>query len=148
MKVDSASSEMMTFLIDRLAGEIAVPFDVNLLWDPNVTIAATTGAAFVHEIFTGAYTSEMGFWTPDGSTAKHYRNRLGGLSRRDELAVNGAARSLCEWPKSAMPDIASRLRSSIRRSGFNFGSLRAFGTSKIYWPIAELPSLTRPSVAG
>ena len=59
MKIDSASSEMMTFLIDRLAGEIAVPVDVNLLWDPNVTIAATTGAAFVHEIFTGAYSSTV-----------------------------------------------------------------------------------------
>ena len=59
MRVDSASSEMMTFLNDHLAGEIAVPFDVNLLWDPNVTIAATTGAAFVHEIFTGAYTGAV-----------------------------------------------------------------------------------------
>ena len=39
-------------------------------------MAAATGAAFVREIFTGAYASDMGMWTPDAGAAVRYRNRL------------------------------------------------------------------------
>ena len=41
------------------------------------------GAAFVREIFTGTYASDMGPWTPDAGKAMRYRDRLG----RQDLAL-------------------------------------------------------------
>ena len=85
LKVDTASSAAMAYVIGRLADELRSPFGVNVLWDPNATlaVAAATGAAFVREIFSGAYASDMGFWTPDAGAAMRYRNRLG----RSDLAM-------------------------------------------------------------
>lgn len=78
-KVDAASTATMAFVIGRLRSEITVPFGVNVLWDPQSTVAlaAATGAAFVREIFTGTYASDMGPWTPDAGAAMRYRDRLG-----------------------------------------------------------------------
>lgn len=78
LKVDAASSATMAYVIGRLAAEIRGPFGVNVLWDPMATlaVAAATRAAFVREIFTGAYASDMGFWTPDAGAAMRYRDRL------------------------------------------------------------------------
>jgi membrane complex biogenesis BtpA family protein len=83
--VDTASTATMAYLIGRLRAEIKVPFGVNVLWDPMSTmaLAAATGAAFVREIFTGTYASDMGPWTPDAGKALRYRDRLG----RPDLAV-------------------------------------------------------------
>jgi membrane complex biogenesis BtpA family protein len=77
--VDTASTATMAHVIGRLRSEIAVPFGVNVLWDPmaSVALAAATGAAFVREIFTGAYASDMGMWVPDAGKAMRYRDRLG-----------------------------------------------------------------------
>jgi uncharacterized protein len=84
-KVDAASSSTMAYVIGRLRGEIKLPFGVNMLWDPmsTIAVAAATGAAFVREIFTGAYASDMGLWAPDAGAAMRYRNRLG----RADLAL-------------------------------------------------------------
>ena len=61
LKVDTASSAAMAYVIGRLADELRSPFGVNVLWDPNATlaVAAATGAAM------------------------RYRNRLG----RSDLAM-------------------------------------------------------------
>ena len=77
--VDTASTATMAWIIGALRSEIAVPFGVNVLWDPmsTVALAAATGARFVREIFTGTYASDMGPWTPDAGKAMRYRNRLG-----------------------------------------------------------------------
>jgi membrane complex biogenesis BtpA family protein len=77
--VDCASTATMAFVIGQLRSEITVPFGVNVLWDPQSTIAlaAATGARFVREIFTGTYASDMGIWNPDAAAAMRYRNRLG-----------------------------------------------------------------------
>ena len=85
LKVDTASSATMAYVVGRLAGEIRVPFGVNVLWDPAATIAvaAATGASFVREIFTGVYASDMGVWAPDAGAALRYRDRL----RRADLAM-------------------------------------------------------------
>lgn len=79
LRVDPASTAAMACVIGRLRGEIAVPFGVNVLWDPMATmaVAAATGADFVREIFTGAYASDMGVWAPDAGAALRYRDRLG-----------------------------------------------------------------------
>src|SRR5919107_6025936 len=79
MKVDTASTATMAYVIGRLRPEITVPFGVNVLWDPlaTVALAAATGAAFVREIFTGTYASDLGVWAPNAGEAMRYRNRLG-----------------------------------------------------------------------
>jgi len=83
--VDTASTATMAYVIGRLRSEITVPFGVNVLWDPlsSMALAAATGAAFVREIFTGTYASDMGPWTPDAGKAMRYRDRLG----REDLAL-------------------------------------------------------------
>ena len=79
LKVDTATSATMAYVIGRLRDEITVPFGVNVLWDPMATmaLAAATGAAFVREIFTGTYASDMGLWAPDAGAARRYQARLG-----------------------------------------------------------------------
>ncbi|WP_299865518.1 BtpA/SgcQ family protein [uncultured Hoeflea sp.] len=83
--VDTASTATMAYVIGKLRDEIEIPFGVNVLWDPmsSVALAAATGAAFVREIFTGTYASDMGPWTPDAGKAMRYRDRLG----RSDLAM-------------------------------------------------------------
>jgi len=55
------------------------PFGVNLMWDPkaSLAVAAATGAAFVREVFTGAYESDMGVWSPDAGDLLRYRRAIG-----------------------------------------------------------------------
>jgi uncharacterized protein len=79
LKVDTATTATMAYVIGRLRDRITVPFGVNVLWDPMATmaLAAATGAAFVREIFTGTYASDMGLWTPDAGAARRYATRLG-----------------------------------------------------------------------
>lgn len=107
---DPASTATMAYVIGRLRDRISVPFGVNVLWDPmsSVALAAATGAAFVREIFTGTYASDMGPWTPDAGRALRYRDRLG---RRDlallynvsaEFAWSLDGRSLSDRARSAV----------------------------------------------
>ncbi len=79
LKVDPATTATMAHVIGRLRDRITVPFGVNVLWDPMATmaLAAATGAAFVREIFTGTYASDMGLWAPDAGAARRYGARLG-----------------------------------------------------------------------
>ncbi|MCY1125903.1 BtpA/SgcQ family protein [Frigidibacter sp. RF13] len=105
-RVDTASTATMAYVIGRLRGEIRVPFGVNVLWDPmsTVALAAATGAAFVREIFTGTYASDMGPWTPDAGAAMRYRNRLG----RGDLAMlyNVSAEFADSLDRRSLPDRA------------------------------------------
>ena len=108
--VDPASTATMGYVIGRLRGEITLPFGVNVLWDPmsSVALAAATGAAFVREIFTGTYASDMGPWTPDAGAAMRYRNRLG----RPDLAMlyNVSAEFADSLDRRPLPD---RARSAV-----------------------------------
>ena len=108
--VDRASTATMAFVIGRLRDEIRVPFGVNVLWDPmsTVALAAATGAAFVREIFTGTYASDMGPWTPDAGKALRYRSRLG---REDCLVLyNVSAEFAYSLDQRSLPD---RARSAV-----------------------------------
>ncbi|WP_170473232.1 BtpA/SgcQ family protein [Ruegeria arenilitoris] len=109
-EVDRASTAAMAYVIGQLKNEISVPFGVNVLWDPisSIALAAGTGAAFVREIFTGTYASDMGPWTPDAGAAMRYRNALG---RKDlamlynvsaEFADSLDRRSLADRARSAV----------------------------------------------
>ncbi|MGV3492112.1 MAG: BtpA/SgcQ family protein [Devosia sp.] len=108
--VDTASIATMGYVIGRLRDEITVPFGVNVLWDPqsSIALAAATGARFVREIFTGTYASDMGPWTPDAGKAMRYRDRLG----RQDLALlyNVSAEFAYSLDQRPLPD---RARSAV-----------------------------------
>ncbi|MDF1606854.1 BtpA/SgcQ family protein [Hoeflea sp. YIM 152468] len=109
-KVDIASTATMAYVIGQLRGEIRVPFGVNVLWDPisSIALAAATGAAFVREIFTGSYASDMGPWTPGAGAAMRYRDRIG----RKDLAMlyNVSAEFADSLDRRSLPD---RARSAV-----------------------------------
>ena len=107
---DTASTATMAYVIGRVRDRIKVPFGVNVLWDPSssIALAAATGAAFVREIFTGTYASDMGPWTPDAGKAMRYRDRLG----RSDLAMlyNVSAEFAYSLDQRPLPD---RARSAV-----------------------------------
>lgn len=109
-EVDTASTATMAAIIGALKSEITVPFGVNVLWDPmaSVALGAATGAAFVREIFTGTYASDMGAWTPDAGKAMRYRDRLG----RSDMAMlyNISAEFAHSLDQRSLPD---RARSAV-----------------------------------
>jgi uncharacterized protein len=72
-------------VIGRLHGEISVPFGVDLLWDPKsaLAVARATGAAFVREVFTGVFDTDMGLLGPDFGELAGYRHAIGG----DDIAI-------------------------------------------------------------
>jgi membrane complex biogenesis BtpA family protein len=72
-------------VIGRLTDELTVPFGVDLLWDPKsaLAVARATGAAFVREVFTGVFESDMGLLAPDFGQLAGYRHAIGG----DNIAI-------------------------------------------------------------
>jgi hypothetical protein len=62
-----------------------VPFGVDVLWDARcaLSVAVATDAAFMREVATGTYESDMGLWTPDAAHLLRERRRLD----RDDLAI-------------------------------------------------------------
>ena len=108
--VDTASTATMAYVVGRLRPEIAVPFGVDVLWDPmsTVALAAATGAAFVREIFTGSYASDMGPWTPDAGKALRTLQRYG----RGDCAMlyNVSAEFADSLDRRPLPD---RARSAV-----------------------------------
>lgn len=79
LKAPPASVAAMSAVVATVRAAVKVPFGVNYLWDPvaSVEIAVATGAAFVREIFTGVYASDMGLWAPDCAGALRARHSLG-----------------------------------------------------------------------
>jgi uncharacterized protein len=72
-------------VIGRLRHEITIPFGVDLLWDPQaaLAVARATGAAFVREVFTGVFDSDMGLLAPDFGELAGYRHTIGA----DDVAI-------------------------------------------------------------
>ncbi len=70
---------VMSSVIRDAARNIDIPFGADVLWDPRaaIAIALATGASFVREVFTGAYSSDFGVWTPDPAAALRYRREVG-----------------------------------------------------------------------
>jgi uncharacterized protein len=54
------------------------PFGVDVLWDPlaAMALARATGAAFMREVVTGTYESDMGLWAPDAGDLLRYRHAI------------------------------------------------------------------------
>lgn len=122
LEVDPASAAAMAYVIGRLASELTLPFGVDVLWDPKMTLAlaAATGAGFAREIFTGLYGSDMGLWQGRAAEALRYRRRLGQgdlfllYNVSAEFASPLDARSLAERAKSA---VFSSLADAVLVSG-------------------------------
>lgn len=60
------------------------PYGVDFLWDPTAALATAvaTDAAFIREIVTGVYESDMGLWQPDAAALYRYRRAIGGQGVR------------------------------------------------------------------
>ena len=54
------------------------PFGVDFLWDAKAAIAMAkaSGAAFIREVVTGVYESDMGIWAPDAGALYRYRKNI------------------------------------------------------------------------
>lgn len=64
----------MARVIGELHSEIRLPYGVDVIWDPvaSIDLAVATGALFVREVFTGAYASDFGLWSPNcGEIIRH-----------------------------------------------------------------------------
>ena len=116
LDADMASVAAMADVIASLRGELAVPFGVNVLWDPRATlaVAAASGAAFAREIFTGAFAGDFGLWVRTAGDAFRYRREIGAEAVRllfninAEFAAQIAPRPLADVARSvvfsSMPD--------------------------------------------
>jgi uncharacterized protein len=69
----------MAAAIGQLRSEIHLPFGVNIVWDPqaSLAVARATGATFVREVFTGVYESDHGIMQPDFGAIAAYRTSIG-----------------------------------------------------------------------
>lgn len=78
LQADFEAIAVMTRVITETAPKDR-PFGVDFLWDPKapIAIALATGAAFVREVFTGVYESDMGLWNTNAAAMLRYRRNIG-----------------------------------------------------------------------
>ncbi len=89
------------------------PFGVDILWDPlaAMALARATGAAFMREVVTGTYESDMGLWAPDAGELLRYRHAIDG----DDVLVFGNITP--EFASSlGTRSVADRARSAVTSS--------------------------------
>lgn len=106
---------------------ISIPFGVDFLWDPMaaMAVAATTGAAFIREVATGTYESDMGLWTTDAAKLLRYRRSLDAqhvavfMNVTPEFASSIGSRAVGQ---SAQSVVVSSLADAILVSGPMAGS--------------------------
>jgi len=68
--------------MSRVIAEVkpkTIPFGVDFLWDAMaaMAIAQALGAAFIREVLTGVYESDMGLWSPNAGKVLRYRRQIG-----------------------------------------------------------------------
>jgi uncharacterized protein len=116
--------------LTRVVTELAprrTPFGVDFLWDPEaaLSVAAVTGAAFIREVVTGVYESDMGVWAPDAGRLLRKRRELHAqdvlvfMNVTPEFASPIGRRSVGEVARSA---VVSSLADAILVSGPMAGS--------------------------
>jgi hypothetical protein len=109
-RVEAVTVAAMARVIGELMPRIAIPFGVNVLWDPiaSLDLAAATGARFVREIFTGAYASDFGIWNTNCGSAVRHQHALAAENVRllfnivPEAARYLADRDIVEVAKSTV----------------------------------------------
>ncbi|AEJ38244.1 photosystem I assembly BtpA [Sulfobacillus acidophilus TPY] len=104
---DDSTIAAMATVIGRLQPEIAVPYGVDILWDPvaAVALAHAVGAQFVREVFTGLYESDMGVWNGRAAEALRLRTNLG-ETERIKLLFNVSAEFASPIGHRTIADIA------------------------------------------
>jgi membrane complex biogenesis BtpA family protein len=77
-RAEPAQIAALAAVVGALKTQVRVPFGVDLLWDPQATIAvaAATGAQFAREVFTGVHVGDLGLWAPDAAAALRLRRHL------------------------------------------------------------------------
>jgi membrane complex biogenesis BtpA family protein len=114
----------------RVVAELAPrdrPFGVDVLWDARaaLAVAVATGAAFMREVTTGVYESDMGIWSTDAAGLLRERRRLGAdavcvlMNVTPEFASPLGRRTVAEVARSA---VVSSLADAILVSGPMAGS--------------------------
>ncbi len=112
----------MAMVIATIKPILRVPFGVDYLWDPvaTVALAATAGAAFAREVFTGVYDSDMGLWQPDAGAALRLRANLGAEQVRLFFNINAefaAAVGHRDVARKAVSVVFSSLADAVCVSG-------------------------------
>ena len=109
LRVGHEAVAAMAAAIGRLRAELRLPFGVDLLWDPRaaLAVARATGAAFVREVFTGVYESDMGLMAPSLGELAAYRRQIGA----DGVALFTNITPEFSRPVSGRP-VAERARSA------------------------------------
>lgn len=124
---DRAPIAAMAAVIGELRPHIALPYGVDLLWDPMAALAVAQAvrASFVREVFTGVYDSDMGLWQPDAAAALDYRRQIGADSVRLFFNIEPEfARPVAERPVGALARsvVVSSLADAILISGAMAGA--------------------------
>jgi hypothetical protein len=123
---DFAAVAVMTRVIAELRPKDR-PFGVDFLWDAKaaLAVAKATGAAFIREVVTGNYESDMGLWSLDAAGLYRYRKQIGAEDVRifdnicPEFASPLGTRSVALRARSA---VVSSLVDAILISGQTAGS--------------------------
>ena len=100
----------------------SVPFGVDFLWDSKIALAAgaATGAAFIREVVTGVWESDMGLWNTDAARTLRERRRLDSVDMAvfmnitPEFASSAGRRSPAQIARST---VVSSIADAILVSG-------------------------------
>jgi uncharacterized protein len=115
LKADLVSAAVMARVVTECAPE-SVPFGVDYLWDAQCAlgVAVATEARFIREVATGAWESDMGWWSPDAAALLRQRRALDAdevavfMNVTPEFASSGGRRSPTEVARSvavsSLPD--------------------------------------------
>jgi membrane complex biogenesis BtpA family protein len=103
------------------------PFGVDFLWNAKapLAIAKAVGAAFIREVVTGVYESDMGLWAPDAAALYRYRRQIDAedvcifANITPEFASPLGNRTVAQRAKSA---VVSSLVDAILVSGLMAGA--------------------------
>lgn len=70
---------MTAVVLSVMAGGSAVPFGIDMQWDPfaSLAVANATGAHFIRGITCGTFCGDLGLLAPDTARIIKYRNELG-----------------------------------------------------------------------
>ena len=126
LRADAATVAAMASLVTELAPS-DVPFGVDILWDPiaALAVAKATGAAFIREVVTGVYESDMGLWAPDAAALFRYRAQIDAedvaifANVTPEFASPLGSRSVAQRARSA---VVSSLVDAVLVSGSMAGA--------------------------
>jgi membrane complex biogenesis BtpA family protein len=134
----------MTRIIAELRPQ-SIPFGVDFLWDPSaaLSMAHATGAAFMREVLSGVYESDMGLWAPNAAEVLRLRHNIGADRIRilfnvaPEFCSSLGTRTVAQRAKSA---VVSCLADGILISG------AMAGAEADYDAIAEAKEAVGPDV--